>query len=61
MVINQLTGRWRCHKGHLRRYRDACLNLLRRMDWRASWIPREQNAKADTLSRRPGPREHLAQ
>jgi ribonuclease HI len=60
LVINQLTGRWKCHKGHLRRYRDACLNLLRRMGWRASWIPREQNAKADMLSRRPAPKEHLA-
>jgi ribonuclease HI len=55
LVINQLTGRWRCHKGHLRRYRDACLNLLRRMDWRASWIPREQNEEADELSKQARP------
>jgi ribonuclease HI len=56
LVINQLNGRWRCHKESLRRCRDACLELLRGMDWRADWVPREENGEADALARRVVPR-----
>lgn len=52
LVIKQLTGRWRCLKPHLRVYRDAAVDLLRksRFDWSACWIPRERNIEADSLS-----------
>jgi ribonuclease HI len=51
LVLNQLNGRWKCHKEELRRCRDACLALLAGVRWRASWVPREENAEADALAR----------
>jgi ribonuclease HI len=51
LVINQLNGRWKCHKEELRRCRDECLELLARLVWQALWVPREENAEADALSR----------
>jgi ribonuclease HI len=53
LVLNQLTGRWKCHKEYLWRCRDGCLVLLAGIDWRATWIPREENGEADALSRLP--------
>lgn len=53
LVINQLTGSWRMNAVHLRPYLARCLELLEAMgcDWQARWVPREQNAAADALSR----------
>jgi ribonuclease HI len=51
LVLLQLNRLWRCHKERLRQYRDQCLALLEGIEWRAVWIPREQNAEADALSR----------
>jgi ribonuclease HI len=51
LVINQLTGRWKCHKKELRRCRDECLGLLAGFAWEAFWVPREENREADALSR----------
>ena len=51
LAINQLTGEWRTHAAHLRPYRDRCRELLKGCDWQARWVPREQNAAADALSR----------
>jgi ribonuclease HI len=51
LVINQLNGRWRCRKEHLRPYRDECLRLLAGIHWVAVWVPREENRGADALSR----------
>src|SRR5262245_35256101 len=64
LVINQLNGRWRCHKESLRRCRDDCLELLSGIAWQAIWIPREENAETDALARQvvpgsPGPPAHL--
>jgi ribonuclease HI len=56
LVIHQLTGRWRCRKEELRRCRDVCRELLRGMDWRAEWVPREENWEADALARQVVPR-----
>jgi ribonuclease HI len=55
LVVNQLTGHWRCHKESLRRCRAACLELLEGMDWRADWVPREENGEADALARQVVP------
>lgn len=54
LVINQLNRSWACNKEHLRRLRDRCLELLEQidLDWHAEWIPREQNERADALSRK---------
>lgn len=53
VVIYQLFGKYQCHKPHLARLRDRCLSLIAEMgaDWKAEWIPREQNEAADRLSR----------
>jgi ribonuclease HI len=53
LVINQLTGQWRCLKPHLIALRDRCYELLNGLagrDWRAEWIPREKNAVCDSLA-----------
>ena len=52
LVIEQLSGRWKCNKDHLRKLRDRCLELLEQIGckWDAAWIPREQNTEADALS-----------
>lgn len=54
LVINQLTGEWNVNAEHLRKYRDRCLELLEEIgcEWNARWIPREENERADELSRR---------
>lgn len=52
LVVNQLTGAWRCNHDHLRKLRDQCQDLLKELGckWRTEWVPREQNAEADALS-----------
>lgn len=56
LVVNQLSGSWRCHKSHLAEARDRCLSILSQIApdqrWRVSWIPREENTAADELSKR---------
>jgi ribonuclease HI len=54
LVIKQLKGQWKCNKEHLRELRDRCKEILREITcpWTATWIPREQNERADELSRR---------
>lgn len=54
LVCNQLTLRWRCNKAHLLRLRDRCRELLKQLaleSWRAEWVPRERNERADELSK----------
>lgn len=52
LVINQLTGKYKCNKSHLMVLRDHCWKQVELMEkWDATWIPREQNSKADQLSR----------
>lgn len=54
LVIEQICDRWACNKPHLQRLRARCLELLKQIDveWSASWIPREENERADALSRK---------
>lgn len=54
LVIEQISGRWKCKKDHLIKLRDRCLEILQDLKlttWRAQWIPREQNEDADGLAR----------
>jgi ribonuclease HI len=55
MVIRQLNGRWRCNREGLRRCRDECRQLLTGIAWQAIWIPREENAETDALTRQVVP------
>jgi len=52
LVICQLTDQWACNKEHLQKLRARCLDLLKTLgvNWKASWVPREENQKADELS-----------
>lgn len=52
LVINQLTGAWRCNAANLVPLRDRCLALLATYGdrWEATWVPRGQNQEADELS-----------
>lgn len=53
LVVNQLNRTWQCKKEHLGKLRDRCLELLKAIGvpWKATWIPREENKKADDLGR----------
>jgi ribonuclease HI len=60
LVIKQLTGEWACNKEHLQRLRARCLELLdvvAKGKWTATWIPREQNKRADKHSQEAYERE----
>lgn len=52
LLVNQLNGEWACNKQHLRDLRDKCYGFLEGWDWRATWIPREQNTEADALTKK---------
>lgn len=52
LVIKQVTGRWRVKTEHLLQYRERARELNRRVCAHLHWIPREQNAVADELSKR---------
>ncbi len=53
LVVNQLTGVWACRNKNLGRYLVRCKELLFELakEWRAEWVPREQNHRADALAR----------
>lgn len=54
LVLNTLCGAWNTKKPHLARLRDECRSILQSLgwEWKARWIPREQNQEADMLCRR---------
>jgi ribonuclease HI len=53
LVIEQLKGIYRCNKPQLIHFRDRCREILAAftLNWTATWIPREENSRADELSR----------
>jgi ribonuclease HI len=58
LVINQLNGKWRVHKGLYRSVAfeaQQMLGHLRNMGWQVDlqWIPRVRNEECDALSKRP--------
>jgi len=54
LVVEQVSGRWQCKQTSTQRLRDRCLELLEKLgiEWQATWIPREENERADALSQR---------
>lgn len=55
LVVEQVMGRWKIKAGHLKPLAQRAHILLSRFErWRAIWIPREQNAVADELSKQAG-------
>jgi ribonuclease HI len=53
LVVKQYSGEWACHKEHLRALRDKLRHGATFFaSVRLEWIPREQNQRADALSRR---------
>lgn len=51
LVVEQTAGRWACNKEHLRPLRDELHSRLATLGATIEWIPREQNTRADELSR----------
>lgn len=52
LVIHQIDRLWACRNPRLCDLRDRCHELLLGVNrWRAEWIPREQNERADALGR----------
>lgn len=52
LVINQLNGEWKCKQEHLKILLNKVKFLLESFEsWEATWIPREENYLADSLSK----------
>lgn len=53
VVIQQLAGKYQCHKATMQQMYNRCWELLNQIfrPVEIEWIPREQNAAADRLSR----------
>ncbi len=53
LVIKQVFGGWKCNHDHLIKLRDQAWGLIERLGGavKGEWIPREQNAVADSLSK----------
>lgn len=48
LVVEQVHGRWGCHKAHLKPLLDEARSLLSRYNsWTLEWVPREHNSAAD--------------
>jgi ribonuclease HI len=53
LIINQMNGKWKCSKEHLRPYYDKCLKLLSQFNSvSVSHVLRAFNKNADSLSDR---------
>lgn len=54
LVVNQINGMWKCTKPHLQVWIDECQELLKAFDyWTIAWVQREDNRRADELSKEP--------
>lgn len=52
LVVNQMNGTWACNKQHLATLRDECQSLMLKVpSAKLLWVPREQNTKADDLTK----------
>lgn len=51
LVINQLNGMWQCNADGLVKYLNAARRLMAETGATIAWLPREQNQRADGLSR----------
>lgn len=52
LVIRQLLGEYKVRKDTLIPYHTECMELLKNIEWKAFWIPREQNEECDLLSKK---------
>lgn len=61
LIINQITGKWRCKDQELARLRDVAVRAVKSYKSRITfkWIPREKNTEADALSRTAYDEEEL--
>ena len=57
LVINQMSGEWKCKSERLNKIRVECLEFVNaiKADMRFQWIPAAENKRADKLSRRYAP------
>ena len=51
LTVEQVNGRWGVKAAHLQPYVTECQALLQALEGSLAWVPREQNARADELSR----------
>ena len=51
LVVKQVNGEWQCTKPHLLELRESAVKGLALTGSALVWIPREQNERADALSR----------
>lgn len=51
LVVKQTLGQWQCRQPHLQALRNKAQALMRNVRASLEWIPREQNERADHLSR----------
>jgi len=59
LLVNQMSGLWKCHKGYYTsKYDEAneLVKLFKEIHFR--WIPREENEEADSLSRKAYEEHH---
>lgn len=53
LVVQQVNGRWRCRKAHLKALQTRAQALLAGFgSWSLDWIPRSRNDEADALANR---------
>jgi ribonuclease HI len=52
LVINQLNGEYKVRKETLVPYHNESMEILKKWEWSAHWIPREKNEHCDKLSRK---------
>ncbi|MEJ8553297.1 ribonuclease HI family protein [Tepidibacter sp. Z1-5] len=52
LIIKQVTGQWKCKKEHLIPLRDEAVSIISGFDdLTIKWVPRNENAMADKLSK----------
>lgn len=51
LVVNQVNGKWAVRAPHLQPLRSEASTLLRSTDSTLTWVPREENMRADALSK----------
>jgi ribonuclease HI len=51
LVVNQVNGQWACQANHLQPMRNEVRSLLTEIGGRLEWVARQQNQKADGLTR----------
>lgn len=59
LIIKQVTGMWKCKKEHLIPLRDEATRLVNKFnDLNIKWVPRNENAMADKLSKEGLDKKH---